>query len=107
MLYAIGFEKVYEYNLDSITNGMYTVGTTLGDNLDKTRAWFDKEIDITNIPKGTYAIYISTSSNISDYGELTELLQRSLDDVKLEYESKKYSFKINKDLRYRIELQVK
>lgn len=97
----------YRYDLDSITNGMYKVGATLEDGLDKTRAWFDKTIDITNIPKGTYTIYIATKSNTSDYNELTELLSRNLDDVILKESGKTYSFKINKDKRYRIEMIVK
>ena len=61
---------------------------------------------LSKIEKGEYAIYISTKSNISDYGELNELLFRSLDDVILEQDGKKYSFRINKNLRYRIELIV-
>ena len=96
----------YEYDLGSITNGMYAVGTTLNDGLSKTRAWFDTSIDLINIPKGKYAIYILTKSNISDYGELTELLFRSLDDVILEKNNKKYTFKVNEQLRYRVEMSV-
>ena len=98
--------KKYTYDASSITNGLYKVGTTLNDNLDKTRAWFDTSMDLSNLERGVYAIYITTSSNISDYGELTELLFRSLDDVKLTTNGKNYSFRINKDLRYRIELIV-
>lgn len=98
--------KKYTYDASSITNGLYKVGTTLNDNLDKTRAWFDTSMDLSDFEKGVYAIYITTSSNISDYGELTELLFRSLDDVKLTTNNKNYSFRINKDLRYRIELIV-
>ena len=98
--------KKYTYDASSITNGLYKVGTTLNDNLDKTRAWFDTSMDLSNLERGVYAIYITTSSNISDYGELTELLFRSLDDVKLTTNGKSYSFRINKDLRYRIELIV-
>lgn len=99
------YEK-YTYNASSITNGLYQVGTTLNDGYDKTRAWFDTSIDLSKLEKGTYAIYISTKSNVSDYGELTELLFRSLDDIVLEKDSKKYSFRVNQDLRYRIELIV-
>ena len=51
---------------------MYAVGTTLNYNLDKTRAWFDKTIDISNIKVGNYAIYITNKSNLEDYGELNE-----------------------------------
>lgn len=98
--------KKYTYDASSITNGLYQVGTTLNDGFDKTRAWFDTSIDLSKLEKGCYAIYISTKSNVSDYGELTELLFRSLDDVVLEQNNKKYSFKVNKDLRYRIELVV-
>ena len=98
--------KKYTYNVGSTTEGLYQVGTTLGDNLDKSRAWFTTEIDLSQIEKGEYAIYISTKSNISDYGELTELLFRDLSKVVLTKNNKKYSFRINKDLRYRIELIV-
>lgn len=98
--------KKYKYDLGSITNGMYKVGATLNDNLDKTRAWFDSNIDISNIPKGKYAIYISNKANISDFGELNELLQRDVSNEKLQINNKEYSFTVNKDKRYRIELNV-
>ena len=99
--------KQYKYDLGSITNGLYKVGATLNDNKDKTRAWFDADIDISNIPKGTYAIYISNDANISDFGELNELLQRDISSVNATINNKKYSFKIKNDKRYRIELEVK
>lgn len=98
--------KKYKYDLGSITNGMYQVGATLNDKLDKTRAWFDNTLDISNIPKGEYALYISNKANISDYGELNELLQRDISSVKKEINNKTYHFKVNKDKRYRIELIV-
>ncbi len=99
--------QTYSYDLDSTTNGMYVVGATLKDGLDKTRAWFDKSIDITNIPKGAYTIYIATESNVNDYSELEELLQRDLSDVILTANGRKYSFIINSKSRYRVELLVK
>ena len=98
--------KTYSYDLGSITDGMYKVGATLNDGLDKTRAWFDSTIDISNIPKGTYTIYIATESNVSDYSELTELLSRNLDDVVLNTDGKTYSFTIDTNERYRIEMNV-
>ena len=79
----------------------------LNDNFDKTRAWFDKTIDISKLKVGTYAIYITNKSNIEDYGELNELLLRDLSTVKTTINSKEYSFSVNKDKRYRIELTVK
>lgn len=99
--------KTYSYDLGSITDGMYTVGTTLGDNLDKTRAWFDKTIDLSEIPTGKYTIYITTQSNVSDYSELEELLQRDLSKVIIKANSKEYSFKVNMAQRYRVEMTVK
>ncbi len=96
----------YSYDLGSITNGMYKVGATLNDGLDKTRAWFDSTVDISDIPKGTYTIYIATESNVSDYSELTELLARNLDDVVLNTDGKTYSFTIDTNERYRIEMNV-
>ena len=100
------YEK-YTYDLGYIDNGMYAVGNTLNDNLDKTRAWFDKTIDISNIKVGNYAIYITNKSNIEDYGELNELLLRDLSSIKATISGKQYSFTVNKSQRYRIELNVK
>ncbi len=99
------YEK-YEFDLGSITNGMYEVGTTLGDNLDKTRAWFDANIDISKLSKGNYAIYIYNQANIKDYGELNELLQRNVSKVTTTIQGKKYSFEVDKSQRYRLELNV-
>ncbi len=98
--------KKYKYDLGSITDGMYKVGATLNDNLDKTRAWFDNKIDISNIPKGNYAIYITNKANINDFGELNEVIQRDVSSVKAVINNKKYSFSVNKNKRYRIELNV-
>ena len=76
------------------------------DNLDKTRSWFDTTIDLSKLEKGNYAIYIATESNMKDYDELTELLFRSVDHIKWEGEERTYQFVFDKDIRYRIELNV-
>ena len=99
------FQK-YHYQLGSSTKGLYSVGTTLKDGFDKTRAWFDTKISLKDIPSGNYAIYLATKSNVSDFGELTELLLRSLDDVTWDDQGKHYSFAIRDDIRYRVELNV-
>lgn len=99
------YEK-YEYDLGSITNGLYKVGSTLGDNLDKTKAWFDANIDISNIPTGHYTIYITNKANISDYGALNEVLLRDISSIKSNINNKNYSFSINNKQRYRIEMNV-
>ena len=97
----------YSFNLGSITNGLYQAGTTLGDNLAKDRAWFDSSIDLSSLPKGTYAIYISTSSNITDFNELNEVLGKDLSKITATINNKNYSFTVQKESRYRIELNVK
>ena len=98
--------KKYTKALDSITNGNYQVFLPVDDNLDKTQAWFDKKIDISDIPEGEYVIYITTSSNITDYSEFTEKLGRSLDSVKKTINGKNYSFSINLSKGNRIEMKV-
>ena len=45
-------------------------------------------------------------ANISDYGELNELLQRDISQIKQTINDKTYTFKVNRDKRYRIELIV-
>ena len=98
--------KTYIKDLGSITNGNYKVVLPENDNLDKTRAWYDNNIDLSDIEEGTYVIYISTKSNISDISEFTEKLGRSLDNVSRTINNKKYSFTINKARGNRIEMTV-
>ena len=44
------------------------------DNQDKTYAWFEKELDLSNLEKGTYSILVYTkASNAEDYGELSDI----------------------------------
>ena len=99
--------KTYIKDLGSITNGDYTAVLPESDGLDKTRAWYDANIDLSDIPKGEYVIYITTTSNITDIYEFTEKLNRSLDDVKASIDGKEYTFSINFDRGNRIEMQVK
>lgn len=72
----------------------------------KDRAWFDKIIDISDLDKGTYAIYVTNNSNISDYGELYDVLFADLSNASKTINGKKYSFVLNEAKRNRIELIV-
>ena len=99
--------KTYTYDLGSITEGLYPAVLPVDDNLDKTRAWYDNTIDISNIPVGEYVIYITTKSNITDIAEFTEKLGRKLDSVTATINGKKYSFSINYSKGNRIEMTVK
>lgn len=99
------FER-YKFDLGYIDNGEYKITLLVPDNLDKTRAWFNKSIDISNLNKGTYAIYIETKTNVEDYGELNDIFQREITST-MSYNNKTYSIKINENQRFRLELEVK
>lgn len=96
----------YKYDLGYIDNGEYKISLIVPDNYDKTRAWFNKEIDISGLDKGEYAIYIESITNIADYSELNDIFQRSL-NVSMSYNDKTYTLRLNKKERFRIELEVK
>ena len=98
--------EIYKYDLGSITNGLYTVALPVSDKLDKTRAWYDATIDISTLPKGKYNIYITTSSNVTDYSEFTDNLGRSLTDKNITIGEKKYQFILNKEDGNSIKLEV-
>ena len=99
------YEK-YTFDLGSTDQGLYQAGTNLGDNQAKDKAWFDANIDLSSLPKGEYAIYVSTTSNVSDYGEFTEALGRNVSKVTTVINNKTYKFNLAKDKRYRLELIV-
>ena len=96
----------YTFDLGSTDQGLYQAGTNLGDNQSKDKAWFDANIDISSLPKGEYVIYLSTTSNVSDYGEFTEALGRDVSKVTKVINNKTFKFKLAKDKRYRLELIV-
>lgn len=99
------FER-FESEVGSITNGDYVVDLKVSDGKDKTRAWFDGGIDISNLPKGTYAIYLVTSvDGFSDFGELKDLSYRDFNQT-TSINGKTYSLKRVDSKRFRMELVV-
>lgn len=84
--------EIYEFDLGSITDGLYTVALPVSDGYDKSRAWYDKTIDISSIPKGDYTLYITTTSNVTDISEFTDIMGRSLSDKKEKINDKNYQF---------------
>lgn len=96
----------FEYDLGYVDDGEYAITLVVPDNLDKTRAWFRNVIDLSELEKGTYAIYIKTESNVSDYGELNDIFLREISSTTTSGD-KKYSIKVNKNQRFRLELEVK
>ena len=98
--------ETYKYDLGSTLDGLYQVALPESDNLDKTRAWYDATIDITNIPKGKYKLYITTTSNVTDYSEFTDNLGRDLSNKKITIDNKTYQFSLNINEGNTIELEV-
>ena len=87
----------------SSTKGPYTLSTK--DNLDKTYAWYEKELDISNLEKGTYTILVySKTSNAEDYGELSDMFESIKETATIN--NKKYTVTYNKDKQDRIEITV-
>lgn len=97
----------YTYNIGSIVGS--DIPLKLSDGKSKVRGWFDttNKVDISNLPVDRYVIYIRTKTgNIDDYGELNDIFLKSTDNIKTTINNKEYSIHLNKDLRFRLELNV-
>lgn len=101
--------KQYRYSVDSLSKAIYPIKLINADKfgVTKDKAWFNKTIDIPKLEKGTYAIYVTNKSNISDYGELYDVLFTDLANAKGTIDGKEYKFVLNEEKRNRIELIVK
>jgi len=103
------FERI-KYDLGSITNGDYKVSLAVDDGFDKTKAWYDKTIDISSLESGTYSIIIRTKTdNIDDYGELYDYMWSNINfNTTYNKNGKRYNAKIvrNNDVRMRLELII-
>ena len=92
-------------NVGATSKGLYTVTLRVPDGYSKLRAWYDTSIDISTLPKGTYAIIVHTKTDkVDDYGELDNIFN----DVNITKTigDKKYTIKMNREKRFRIELTV-
>ncbi|MBQ2639484.1 MAG: DUF5011 domain-containing protein [Bacilli bacterium] len=91
------------YDLGSI-KGPYILKTK--DNLDKSYAWYEKEIDISNLEKGTYSVLVYTkTSDAEDYGELSDMFEELNETITIG--NKVYTITYNKTRQDRLELTVK
>ena len=105
--------KLILENTTTFEQTVYDLGSVKGpfqivtqDKKDKTYAWYEKEIDISNLVKGTYSFYIYTkTSNAEDYDELIDIF-RSINDT-ASINNKTYSLRYNNDRNKRIELTIK
>ena len=101
------FER-FIYDIGYITNGDYQIKLRVPDGKDKTKAWFDAEIDISDLPLGNYSIYVlTTSDDFSDFGELTDIFFAPLPDEDINFEKEVITKLVhNQNKRLRIELVV-
>ncbi len=103
------FER-HSSDLGSITNGPYTVSFAVSDGFNKTKAWYEKSIDIRSLSPGKYSLYINTKTgNINDFGEIYDYLWQNINSVSTyTKDGKTYQARIsrNNDIRFRIELVI-
>lgn len=100
------YEK-YTFDIGSVTDGLFEVTLPTSDGFDKTRAWYRASLDLSKLSPGRYAIYVSNKTNVSDFGELKDLLYKDLSSVKTIIGGKEYQFVRNDDIKHRVELIVK
>ena len=92
--------EVYELGCKK---GPFTIQTL--DNKDKTYAWYEKEIELSNLDKGKYSLYIYTkTSNATNYDEITDMF-RSINET-MTINNKKYRLYYNSSRGNRIEIEV-
>ena len=104
ILENISTYETFAFDLGSTNNGSYVV--TSPDNKSKDYAWFNKEIDVSELPTGTYSMNIYTKTqDAEDYGELNYLFGVINSQTK-EINNKKYTTSINNSRNNRIELIV-
>ncbi len=92
------------YDVGYIDDGPYKIELPVSDKKDKTRAWFKKDLDLSKLSKGNYAIYVKTTSNDKTYyGELIDVAYTDFSKIN----SNKYELKRIDEKRMRVELKVK
>ena len=104
--------KIIFENTKTYKQTVFDLGTTKGpyvlntkDKLDKTYAWYEKEIDISKLDKGTYSILIYTkTSNAEDFGELEDMFAELNETTTIN--GKKYRIFYNEKRLDRVELIV-
>lgn len=86
------------------TKGPFEI--SVQDKKSKTYVWYEKEVDLENLKKGTYTLLVYTkTSDAEDYGELTDSFG-SFKTQEIKIGENVYRISINKDRENRIELTV-
>ena len=98
-------QRTYEQTVIDVgsTKGPFTL-TTL-DKKDKTYAWYEKTIDVSNLEQGKYTLLVYTkTSNAENYDEIPDMLKSlSLSTI---INKKIYRIYCNKNKKNRIELII-
>ncbi|MBQ6477579.1 MAG: DUF5011 domain-containing protein [Bacilli bacterium] len=105
--------KVIFENTTTYEQRVFDVGCTRGpftletlDNKDKTYAWYEKELDISNLPIGNYNVLVYTkTANAANYDELIDLSKRLNKETTID--DKSYKIAVNKERNNRVELTIK
>ncbi len=91
-------------DIDSTNKGSYTV-TSL-DGLSKEYVWYNGQIDVSGLDKGTYAIIIDTKEgNNEDYGYVNDKFN-AINEAKTTIDGKNYKLIVNTEKNNRIELVI-
>lgn len=99
------FSKDLGY-VDNANTGVNKISLRVPDGKDKTRAWFNRKINITDLNIGRYVIYIRTKAGaVDDYDELTDIFHRPL-GKSITLNGKTYTLILNSEKRARIELII-
>ena len=91
-------------DIDSTNQGSYSI-TSL-DNLSKEYAWYNGQIDVSQLEKGTYAIIIDTKvGNVEDYGYVVDMFN-AINEAQTSINGKNYKLVVNTKENNRVELVV-
>ena len=104
--------KVIFENTDTYEQEVFDVGCTEGpfeletlDKKDKKYAWYEQELDLSNLTPGKYSIQVYTkTSNATNYDELTDISKRLNKQATIN--NKKYTISVNRERNNRIELTI-
>ena len=104
--------KVILENTETYKQEVFDVGCTEGpfeletlDKKDKKYAWYEQELDLSNLTPGKYSIQVYTkTSNATNYDELTDISKRLNKQATIN--NKKYTISVNRERNNRIELTI-
>lgn len=96
----------YVFDVGSIIGS--EIALNVSDGFSKVRGWFDSSINLKSLPVGDYIIYVQTiSGKTNDFGELNDIFIKNLSNLTTTFDSKKVTFSLNIEKRFRIEMHIK